>query len=175
MVSEWTCLRFVTVHPVPDEIHFKNFHVLPRCGGLRRSAIAAITPDGVQQLDGCKGIRAALGRVEHRDQDGGEELESLFGGSGSRPKELDSCRDFPRGSGATSTDRRRLGPSCVWGGHMVGGVTFSSQACVCTGCLWCPIRVSRYSISDRDVASRLSAFSFAGLYSRDRVLWTRPR
>ena len=46
------------------------------CGGYSRWG---------QQLDGCRGTRAALRRVEYPRQDGGE-LEPLFGGSGSRPK-----------------------------------------------------------------------------------------
>ena len=40
---------------------------LPRGGGLHRSAIAAVR----QQLDGCRGIRAPLRRVEYLGQGGG--------------------------------------------------------------------------------------------------------
>ena len=61
---------FVTLSALRRSTPFRH------CGGYSRWG---------QQLDGCRGTRAALRRVEHPGQ-GGVESRPLFGGSGSRPR-----------------------------------------------------------------------------------------
>ena len=43
-----------------DAVASSEFGALPRCGS---SATVAVSPDGGQQLDGCRGTRAALRRA----------------------------------------------------------------------------------------------------------------
>ena len=77
----------------------------------------------------------------------------------------------------TLPDRRGLCPLSEdrrWRGHIVGGVTFSSQVRACAGCLRCPLRVPPL-MSALLVASRLSAFSLWDCTAANDSLLTRPR
>ena len=46
MASDVSLSALCAVRRVPGDVPSNFFHDLPRCGGLYRSAIAAVTPDG---------------------------------------------------------------------------------------------------------------------------------
>ena len=104
MASEVTCLLFVAVHRVLGDEPSKFISRPPAlqrsasfrdCGGYSRWR---------RQLDGCRGSRAALRRVEFPGQGGGRTRAALRR-VGFSAQELDSCSVrlrscFPRCSGA---------------------------------------------------------------------------